>query len=81
MSGTPTFRERDNELAGQWPVLSDPTIAGCQQSVGFIEQVYTHQEQVFTTKILETPMSTYKCGLRRIVQGRVARDLVWKELG
>ena len=40
--------ERDNELPdNEWPVLSDPTIAGCQQSVGFIEQVYTaHQEQV-----------------------------------
>ena len=36
-----------------------------------------------TTKILETPMSTYrnKCGLRRIVQGTVAGDLVLKELG
>ena len=36
-----------------------------------------------TTKILETPMSTQrnKCGVRRIVQGLVAGDLVWKELG
>ena len=38
---------RYNYLAGvQWPVLSDPTIAVCQHYVGFIEQVYTHQEQV-----------------------------------
>ena len=36
-----------------------------------------------TTKIWETPMSTYrnKCGVRRIVQGRVGGDMVWKELG
>ena len=36
-----------------------------------------------TTKILETTMSNYrnKCGVRRIVQGRVAGDLVWRELG
>ena len=35
-----------------------------------------------TAQILETPMSTYRneCGVRRIVQGRVAGDLVWKEL-
>ena len=42
-----------------------------------------YQERRPTTKILETPMSTYrnKCGVRRILQGRVAEDLVWKELG
>ena len=36
-----------------------------------------------TIKILETPMSTYRqqYGVRRIVQGRVEGDLVWKELG
>ena len=27
-------------------MLSDPTIAVCQHYVGFIEQVYTNQEQV-----------------------------------
>ena len=37
----------------------------------------------YTTKILETPMSTYrnKCGVRSIVKGKVVGDLVWKELG
>ena len=41
------------------------------------------RQLAYTTKILETPMSTYrnKCDVRRIVQGRVARDLVWKEPG
>ena len=58
---------------------------------GAYRQIYTPiigtwdsgQQLGDTTKIWETPMSTYrnKCGVRRFLQGLVVGGLAWLELG